>query len=162
MSGLPALLFVLLAAPADAPAEFIRNEPWNFRVLGKLPAGWKPRKGSTLDFTYTLETIPHAHTRLFHSHVKGAIDPQVLLDKRRGAYRFPGAKDAKEVMGEAKWGGFPAAVFRHERTRCLQVFCVPGGTAVCLEPQGIEHVETLIGGLCLGSARSISQGKHQH
>jgi len=114
VSGLPALLFVLLAAPAEAPAELIRNEPWNFRVLGKLPAGWKRRNTSTLDFTYTLETIPHAHTRLFYSHIKGVIDPQVVLEKRRGAYRFPGAKDAHEIMGAASWRGFPAAVFRHE------------------------------------------------
>jgi len=140
-SRLAALL--LAAAPAlGAPAELLREEAYNYRVVGELPAGWQ-RRGNELEFTYSLEGIPHAHVRLVRERVAGALDAAAALEKRRGFYAFPGA-EAKEPVAAATWAGRPAAVLEH-RAELLGVPCLRRVTA--MEARGIwyERIETVYG-----------------
>ncbi|MGQ0613979.1 MAG: hypothetical protein ACT4PV_09610 [Planctomycetaceae bacterium] len=136
-----AALLLLQGAAACAP-ELLREEAYNYRITGELPPGWA-RRGAEIEFSYTVEGIPHAHIRLVRERVAGEIEPEAALDKRRAFYAFPGA-EAKEPVTAALWAGQPAAVLEH-RAELHGVACLRRVTV--MEARGIwyERIETIYG-----------------
>ena len=62
MSALRALLLCALAGAATAAEapELLREESFNYRIVGKLPAGWSRDKAGVLGYTYSVEeTAPY-------------------------------------------------------------------------------------------------------
>jgi len=104
----------LLAAPR---AEVLREEPYNYRVVGSLPAGWT-RAADKLAFTYKFEGIPHAFVHFTRERIAGKIDVREELGRRRESYRFPGVSDlrgkpAEESFKEIQWAGRDAWQYEH-------------------------------------------------
>ena len=89
------VLFMAAATAAAAPAEeLLREEVFNYRVVGSLPAGWRQQKAS-LHFTWFVDGIPHAHVQLARQRVEGKVDVEREFRKRLPHYLFPGSpKDA--------------------------------------------------------------------
>ena len=135
---LPALL---LAAPDE---EFIREEPFNYRIVGKLPAGWK-RRDKKLSFAFSIDGIPHAYVVLVRERLRGAVDVEEQVRKRAPHYRFPGApKEAKETVRTTVWAGRTAVLYEHE-TEIKGVSCRRRVTALFAKSIWYELIETIHG-----------------
>lgn len=119
------LLLLLAAAQAHAAPEpeLLREEAYNFRVLGELPRGWK-RREDALVFVFAAEEIPHAHVHLLRGRLEGPVDVEAQLKLRAAHYRFPGAPAGTETVRKAPWAGHDACLLEHEATvngvRCLR------------------------------------------
>jgi len=109
------LLLGLLAAPAGAaPApELLREEAYNYRVLGELPRGWT-RRADSLVFVFAIDEIPHAYVHLLRARIDGAVDVEAQLKLRAGLYRFPGAPAGTESVRKSTWAGRDAFLLEHE------------------------------------------------
>jgi hypothetical protein len=113
-----ALVAALIALPAAAepPAELLREEAFNYRVVGELPRGWK-RRGDALVFDFAAEEIPHAHVHLLRGRLEGVVDVEAELKARAAAhYRFPGAGAGSETVRREPWAGRDAFLLEHEAT----------------------------------------------
>jgi hypothetical protein len=114
--GLAILLLaaLLIAAPEQ---ELIREEPFNYRIVGKLPAGWKQRPDRKLSFAFSIDGIPHAYVLLVRERLRGTLDVEEQVRKRAPHYRFPSApKEAKETVRTTVWAGRTAVLYEHETT----------------------------------------------
>jgi hypothetical protein len=135
------LLCLLAAAPQG---EVLREEAFNYRVVGTLPAGWQ-RREQTLHFAYRVDGIPHAHVDLARQRVSGELDLAEAWAKRLGHYRFPGSgEDAREEESTARWAGRDALRFECE-VRLRGVLCRRRVTALYVKPVFFELVETIYG-----------------
>ena len=108
---------VLLAAPRE---EVLREERYNYRVLGTMPAGWS-RDKVKLVFTYKFEDVPHAYIHFNRERIAGKVDVRDELGRRRESYRFPGISDlrgekAVESFREIQWAGRDAWQYEHTAT----------------------------------------------
>lgn len=113
-----ALLFLLLlAAPArGTPApELLREEAYNYRVVGELPRGWK-RREDALVFVFAADEIPHAYVHLLRDRLLGPMDVEAELKLRAAHYRFPGAPAGTESVSKGSWAGRDACLLEHEAT----------------------------------------------
>jgi hypothetical protein len=136
---LPALL---LAAPER---ELIREESFNYRILGQLPAGWKRRPGQKLSFAFSIDGIPHAYVLLVRERLQGTVDVEEQVRKRAPHYRFPGApKEAKETVRTTVWANHTAVLYEHETTM-KGVLCRRRVTALFAKPIWYELIETIHG-----------------
>jgi hypothetical protein len=108
----------LAAAALAAPrAEVLREEAYNYRVLGSLPVGWT-RAPDKLAFTYKFEGVPHTYVHFTRERVSGRVDVREELGRRRDSYRFPGVSDlkgkpAEETIQEIQWAGRNAWQYEH-------------------------------------------------
>ncbi|MHC4134957.1 MAG: hypothetical protein ACYS0K_08235 [Planctomycetota bacterium] len=141
--GLAVLLLpaLLLAAPEK---ELIREEPFNYRIVGKLPAGWK-RRDKKLSFAFSIDGIPHAYVVLVRERLRGTVDVEEQVRKRAPHYRFPGApKEAKETVRTTVWAGRSAVLYEHE-TEIKGVSCRRRVTALFAKSIWYELIETIHG-----------------
>ncbi|MEM8885467.1 MAG: hypothetical protein AAGD14_15485 [Planctomycetota bacterium] len=90
----------------------LREERYNYRVFGRLPAGWK-RDKQRLTWIYAIDDIPHAYVHFVRERVSGTVDVEAELVRRRERYRFPAAKDPVETVREIQWAGRDAWQFEH-------------------------------------------------
>jgi hypothetical protein len=109
------LLLLLPAAQAEPAPELLREDAYNFRVLGELPRGWK-RREDALVFVFASEEIPHAYVHLLRGRIEGAVDVEAQLKLRAAHYRFPGAGAGTETVKKAPWAGRDACLLEHEAT----------------------------------------------
>ena len=105
-------LAVLLAAATALAApekELVREEAFNYRVVGKLPPGWKRRGDRKMVYAFSIEGIPHAYVYFVRERLRGDVDVEQQILRRAPHYRFPGAPDdAKETTRKTEWAGRPA------------------------------------------------------
>jgi hypothetical protein len=133
------------AATAAEVPELLREESFNYRIVGKLPVGWSRDKAGVLGYTYSAEEIAHAHVRIFRERIKGKLDARRLMEKRMPYYRFPGAeKSGRDELSEATWGGYPAVVFTHA-AKLRGVMCLRRVTAMQVGNIWYERIETIYG-----------------
>ncbi len=111
------LALVLLATPARAAPEpeLLREEAFNYRVVGELPRGWK-RRDDALVFVFAADGIPHAYVHLLRDRLEGEADAEAQLKLRAAQYRFPGAPAGTETVRKASWAGRDTALLEHEAT----------------------------------------------
>ncbi|MHC4938370.1 MAG: hypothetical protein ACYTHK_05325 [Planctomycetota bacterium] len=111
MRAFAALL--LVAGPLLAESEVVREEIYNYRIVGTLPAGWK-RTSARLSFTYSIDGVPHAYVHFVRQRLRGDLKVKDELRRRAQHYRFPGAgKDATETYGRVQWAGRSAYSYEH-------------------------------------------------
>lgn len=135
------LLCLLAAAPKG---EVLREEAFNYRVVGTLPTGWQ-RRERTLHFTYRVDGVPHAHVDLARQRVVGELDLADAWAKRLEHYRFPAAgEDAREKESAVEWAGLDALRFECE-ARLRGVLCRRRVTALYARPVFFELIETVYG-----------------
>jgi hypothetical protein len=135
---LPALL---LAAPEK---ELIREEAFNYRIVGQLPAGWKQRDRK-LSFAFSIDGIPHAYVLLIRERLRGTVDVAEQVKKRAPHYRFPAApKEAKETVRTTVWAGRTAVLYEHE-IEIKGVTCRRRVTALYAKSIWYELIETIHG-----------------
>lgn len=142
-AGLAVLLLpaLLLAAPEK---ELIREEAFNYRIVGRLPAGWK-RRDRKLSFAFSIDGIPHAYVILVRERLRGTVDVEEQVRKRAPHYRFPGApKEAKETVRTTVWAGRNAVLYEHE-TEIKGVSCRRRVTALFASSIWYELIETIHG-----------------
>jgi len=139
------VLALLAAAAGAAPAkELLRDEAFNFRILGELPPGWQ-RRPDTLVFSFAVDGIPHAYVHLDRQRLCGDVDVRAQLEKRATHYRFPGApKDAEGSFGSARWAGRDATEYVFE-ARVRGVLCIRRVTALFAYGIWYERIETIYG-----------------
>lgn len=139
-----AVLLVLAAPLLGAPTpELLREEAYNYRIVGELPRGWQ-RRPNTLAFAFAVDDIPHAFVHLVRGHLDGAVDVQEQLLRRASQYRFPGAPEGAETVRKEPWAGHDAFVLDHEAV----VNGVPCRRHVCaMVVAGVwyERIETVYG-----------------
>jgi hypothetical protein len=142
---LPFLLLGLLALPARAaPApELLREETFNYRVLGELPGGWQ-RRADALVFVFSMDEIPHAYVHLLRGRVEGAVDVEAQLKLRAPHYRFPGAPAGTETIVKSTWAGRDAFLLEHEAT-VNGVLCRRRVEAFVANAVWYERIETIYG-----------------
>lgn len=141
--GLAVLLLpaLLLAAPEQ---ELVREEAFNYRILGKLPAGWK-RRDRKLSFAFSIDKIPHAYVILVRERLRGTVDVEEQVKKRAPHYRFPGApKEAQETIRATVWAGRDAVLYEHE-AEIKGVLCRRRVTALYAKSIWYELIETIHG-----------------
>ncbi len=111
------LALILLVTPARAAPEpeLLREEAFNYRVLGDLPRGWK-RRDDALVFVFATDGIPHAYVHLLRDRIEGDVDAAAHLKQRAAHYRFPGAPPGTETVSKGSWAGRDAALLEHEAT----------------------------------------------
>lgn len=111
----PSLLLLLLTLPAAAaPApEVLREEAYNYRIVGELPKGWK-RRPEGLAFVFAIDGIPHAYVHLLRDRLDGAVDVEEQMKLRAASYRFPGAPEGTESVRKTTWAGRDAWLLEHE------------------------------------------------
>jgi len=117
-TGAPALLAALLLAARTGQAapegELLREEAYNYRVVGTLPRGWR-RPSDALAFVFSIDDIPHAYVHLVRARVQGEVDVAGQIRRRAANYHFPGAgEDPVERTEDVRWGGRPALRYEHE------------------------------------------------
>jgi hypothetical protein len=135
------LLCLLAAAPKG---EVLREEAFNYRVVGTLPTGWQ-RRERTLHFTYRVDGVPHAHVDFARQRVGGQLDLVDAWAKRLEHYRFPAAgEDAEEQESSVEWAGLDALRFECE-ARLRGVRCRRRVTALYVRPVFFELIETVYG-----------------
>jgi hypothetical protein len=92
----------------------VREEAYNYRIVGTLPAGWK-RDEDRLRFVYAIDGIPHAYVQFQRERLRGELDVREELVKRATYYRFAGApKEATETIERVQWAGRDAYRYEHE------------------------------------------------
>jgi len=105
---------LLLASSARAESEVVREEAFNYRVVGELPPSWK-RDPERLAFTYSIEGVPHTHVHFVRERLRGELNVRDELKRRATHYRFPSApRDAAETIEPVQWGGRDAFEYVHE------------------------------------------------
>ncbi|MCZ6785806.1 MAG: hypothetical protein O7E54_01445 [Planctomycetota bacterium] len=138
------LLALVTTAHAAPEPELLREEVYNYRVVGKLPPGWRRRAGS-LAYTYAIDDVPHAHAHVVRERVKGAFDAAKEIARRATRYRFPGApKEAKGTTASVTWGGRPALRYDFFAT-VNGVACHRRVTAMFSGSIWYELIETIYG-----------------
>ena len=138
------LLLSLLAGTAAAQVELLREEAYNYRVVGKLPEAWK-RQAAPRRYTFFLDAIPHADVRLTRQRIRAGLDLAGELARRTEHYRFPGTpKKTRGRIGKTRWGGREAWLYELSCT-IRGVLCTRRVTV--LEARGIfyELIETVYG-----------------
>ncbi|MHC4547677.1 MAG: hypothetical protein ACYTEZ_02785 [Planctomycetota bacterium] len=136
---LPALL---LAAPEK---ELVREEPFNYRIVGTLPAGWKRSPDRKLVFAYSVDGVPHAYVHLVRERLRGEVDVAAQVKRRAPHYRFPGVPaPARESVRETVWAGLPAVLYEHE-AEIKGVRCRRQVTALFAKSVWYELIETSYG-----------------
>jgi len=140
-AGLPAMLSGAVAAPAG---EIVREEAYNYRIVGKLPEGWA-RRDDELVWTFLVDGIPHAHVHLVRHRLDGDVDAADELERRAKHYRFPGMADARKgEHGRAAWGGEVVPTYSlsttHKGVACRRVV-----RARCAGSIWYEQIETTFG-----------------
>ena len=144
MSRALALLLLAVTAAAEPEREFLREEAYNYRVIGRLPAGWK-RTGTRLAYTYSIDAIPHAHIHFVRQRVNGALDVRKEIERRASSYRFPGApKTAKGKIGKVQWAGRDALGYEFKAT-VQGVECTRRATVLFVNSIWYELIETVYG-----------------
>ncbi len=139
-----ACLLVLAAAARAAPApELLREEAFNYRVVGELPQGWK-RREDALVFVLAVEGIPHAYVHLLRDRLLGPVDVEAMLKQRAAQYRFPGAAAGAETVGKSSWAGRDASLLEHEAT-VNGVRCRRRVEAFVAKNVWYERIETVYG-----------------
>jgi len=109
------MLLACCAGAAPKP-EVIREERFNYRIVGALPRGWK-RAPDKLAFTYSIDGIPLAYVHFVRERVSGRIDIEAELKSRAQHYRFPGApKQIEDKLSAIRWGDRSAFLYEHELT----------------------------------------------
>ena len=138
------LLGLLLAAVAAAAPELLRQEPFNFRVVGKLPPGWQ-RNGDKLAWAFEIDGIPHAYVHLHRERLRGVVDVEKEVRARVPHYAFPGQpKDAAGAVTTTTWAKRPAV--RYELATTVQgIACRRRVTAICVKSVWYELIETVYG-----------------
>lgn len=140
-------LLVCLAAVAYAAApekELVRDEPFNFRVVGELPRGWERRPHTTV-WSFGIDGIPHAYVHLVRERLRGNLDVEAQVQKRAKHYRFPGKlEDVKETVGRTEWGGRSAVLFEYS-ARVRGVLSRRRVTALYVASFWYELIETIYG-----------------
>jgi len=104
--------------PADAAPspEVLREERYNYRIVGKLPRGWK-RAADKLVYTYAIDGIPLAHVHFVRERISGTVDVKAELERRAPHYRFPGAPGSSaDKITAVRWGDREAFRYEHELT----------------------------------------------
>jgi hypothetical protein len=139
-----AALLLLLATAGAAPApEVLREEAYNYRIVGELPPGWQ-RRGGDLAFVYAVDGIPHAYVNLARARLDGAVDVAEQLKQRAPHYRFPGAADGTETVRAAPWAGRDGLLLEHEAVvngvRCRRRVAVVVAAGIWY-----ERIETVYG-----------------
>jgi len=138
-------LLLLAAAAGAAPGgELLREEGYNFRIVGELPAGWQ-RRADSLVWCFSVDGIPHAYVHFVRERLQGELDVEEQVRKRAPQYRFPGAPDdAQETIRAADWAGYPAVEYLHEAT-LGGVVCRRRVLALYRAPFWYELIETVHG-----------------
>ena len=132
------------SALAESQTELLREEVYNYRVVGKLPAGWK-RRGGSLTYTYFVDEIPHAYVHLVRERVDDDLDVAAALQRREAQYRFPGApKEAKGTIGSVTWGGRKTLLYEF-RAKVQGVACYRRVTILFDRSIWYEMIETIYG-----------------
>ena len=136
-------LLAPLSAAKPAP-EVVREEAYNYRILGPLPRGWK-REATSLVFTYRVDGIPLAFVHFVRERVSGKVDVAAELDRRREHYRFPGTpKKTVGTIAPTRWGERAAQRYLLE-ARINGVDCRREVRAVFDRGIWYECIETLHG-----------------
>jgi len=131
-----------LAAPEK---ELAREEAFNYRIVGKLPPGWKRRGERRRVFAFSIDGIPHAYVYFVRERLRGKVDVAAQIQRRAPHYRFPGVgEDVKESTRKTEWGGRPAWRYEHETT-VKGVLCRRRVTALFAAPFWYELIETIYG-----------------
>ena len=144
MRGALALCLLASLAGAKPKPEVVREEAYNYRILGPLPRGWK-REAASLVFTYRVDGIPLAHVHLVRQRVNGTVDVAAELDRRREHYRFPGTpKQTRGAIAPVHWGDRDAQRYVLT-TRINGVDCRREVRAMFDRGVWYEAIETLYG-----------------
>jgi len=118
-AGLASVLLattVAQVAAAGPTPEVLREEQFNYRIIGVLPRGWK-RTPDKLVYTYAVDGIPLAYVHFVRERVSGTIDVEAELKRRAIHYRFPGApKQPTEKYTAIRWSDRDAVSYEHELT----------------------------------------------
>jgi hypothetical protein len=138
------LLCAAAVATAAAESEVLREEAYNYRVVGALPKGWARQSGRR-HWTYAIDKIPHAHVQFARQRVNGSLDIKKELRRREVQYKFPGSpKDARGTIRKATWGGREAHVYEF-RTTIRDIECLRRVTVLFDRPRWYELIETVYG-----------------
>jgi hypothetical protein len=138
-------LFLICAVAAAAPkGELLREEEFNYRVVGELPRGWKQAPGPAT-FRFSLDGIVHAHVHLVRQRIGADLDPAAQVKKRVPYYLFPNAPDdSTRKIGTARWAGYDAVLFEHE-VRVRGVLCRRRVLATFRKSVWYELIQTVYG-----------------
>jgi len=110
------VLLVVVVAQAAPQPEVVREERFNYRLVGALPRGWK-RAPAKLVWTYRIDDVPLAYVHFVRERVSGNIDVAAELKRRATHYRFPGApKEPSEKIAPVRWGDRNAFRYEHDLT----------------------------------------------
>jgi len=139
------LSLLLLVAPARAAPgpELLREEAFNYRVVGELPRGWK-RRDDALAFVFSADGIPHAYVHLVRDRLEGEVDAEAQMKQRAAHYRFPGAPAGTETASKTSWAGHEAVLLEHEAT-VNGVRCRRRVEAMAAGGIWYERIETVYG-----------------
>jgi hypothetical protein len=138
-------LLLAAAAAAAPPRELLREESFNYRVVGALPAGWEQSKADLPSYEFSIDGIPHAYVRLVRERVAGDVDVEAQLRKRAPHYRFPSAPaDAPWTVTPVEWADGKAFLFEHEAT-VGGVLCRRRVRALFAKSVWYELTETVFG-----------------
>jgi len=140
--ALPAALLLLATAAASEP-ELLREDGYNYRVVGELPRGWK-RRADALVFVFAIDEIPHAYVHLLRGRLEGAVDVEAQLTRRADSYRFPGAPAESATVRKSTWAGRDAFLLEHEAT-VNGVHCLRRVEAFVARGIWYERIETIYG-----------------
>ena len=104
-------LLLLTGAAVAEEQEVLREEAYNYRIVGRLPVGWK-RDGTRLAYTFRDDGIPHAHVVFARQRVRGRIEVAREIEQRRTHYRFPATpKGEKGTVTAGRWAGRQAWLY---------------------------------------------------
>ncbi len=143
--GAAAILLIGLCAggSAAAPAgELVREEAFNYKIAGKLPAGWV-RRENELVWVFSIDKIPHAYVHLLRQRLASKIDAGAELKRRAQNYRFPGMPEADQgTFKRALWGNDVVATLalesKHKGVACRRIV-----RARCAGAAWYEQIETI-------------------
>ena len=135
---------LLLSGALLAESEVLREELYNYRIVGTLPAGWK-RDPAKLTFTYSIDKIPHAYVHFIRQRLRGTLEVKNELKRRATHYRFPGAQaNDPESYERVQWAGQSA--YRYEHTAKINgLACRRVVRALYVRGIWYECIETLHG-----------------
>jgi len=138
------LLLLLLAESAAAQVELLREEAYNYRIVGALPKAWK-RQGVRRSYSFFIDAIPHAHVQFARQRIRGEPDLAKELAKRAVHYRFPETpKETKGTIRKTRWGGRDAWLY--QITGMVRgVACTRRVTALLEQGVFYELIETVYG-----------------
>lgn len=145
MRAFGGLLLAAAAALSAPPRELLREEAFNYRVVGELPPGWEQPQPGQASWQFSIDGIPHAHVRLVRERIEGEVDVEAQLRKRAPHYRFPSApEDAPWTVAPAEWADRKAFLFEHEAT-VGGVLCRRRVRALFAKSVWYELTETVFG-----------------